>query len=201
MSPTSTSARSSLTAKQLEAAEKRRTARRSRVPANAIEHDARTGDGSVYFTWQARNMPAVAVFLGRRTTREWAYSFPDQQRADERVKAWIEAHRLRLATEAELRKRHSLQLGQILYACWGYEQTNIQFYQVIAVRGAVVDLHELSKDRTPTGDMTAKVRPIVDSFVGAPLHSKRPNGHNTIAVNGHRLYPWDGQTLSETHYG
>jgi len=31
-----------------------------------------------------------------------------------------------------------------LVSSWGYEQTNVDFFQVIAVRGAVVDLRKIA---------------------------------------------------------
>jgi hypothetical protein len=189
-----------LTAKQIEAADKRHAVRRKRVPAHAIEHDPGIGDGSAYFTWHAPNALAVVFFRGRWTTQTLAYSFPTQARADEYISSWVEDLRIDAARVAELRQRHSLQVGAILFSCWGYEQTNIGFYQVVAVRGAVVDLRELAKERTPTGDMSANVLPKADAFIGSPVLGKRPSGHNTIAVDGYRLYPWEGQALSETSY-
>ena len=36
----------------------------------------------------------------------------------------------------EKRVRHSFQIGDILVSSWGYDQTNISFYQVVALNGA-----------------------------------------------------------------
>ena len=55
-----------------------------------------------------------------------------------------EAERFRRHDEAQEKAaaafRESLRVGDILYSSWGWEQTNIDFYQVIAIRGSAVDL-------------------------------------------------------------
>lgn len=61
----------------------------------------------------------------KNTTRLWSVS--------------AEAERFRRHDEAVARSsdefRRSLRVGDILYSSWGWEQTNIDFYQVIAIRG------------------------------------------------------------------
>ena len=58
-----------------------------------------------------------------------------------------EAERFRRHDEAVARSseefRRSLRVGDILYSSWGWEQTNIDFYQVIAIRGCTVRLRQL----------------------------------------------------------
>lgn len=39
------------------------------------------------------------------------------------------------AAKPEAAPSHSLRVGDLLYSSWGYEQTNIDFYQVIALKG------------------------------------------------------------------
>ena len=60
-----------------------------------------------------------------------------------------EAERFRRHDEAVARSseefRRSLRVGDILYSSWGWEQTNIDFYQVIAIRGSAVDLRQLAR--------------------------------------------------------
>ena len=60
-----------------------------------------------------------------------------------------EAERFRRHDEAQEKAaaafRESLRVGDILYSSWGWEQTNIDFYQVIAIRGSAVDLRQLDQ--------------------------------------------------------
>ncbi|STO91553.1 hypothetical protein [Fluoribacter dumoffii] len=46
--------------------------------------------------------------------------------------------------------KHPLQINSILYSSWGYDQTNINFYQVIELVGnATVVLRELAQEMAP----------------------------------------------------
>ncbi|MFR0774947.1 MAG: hypothetical protein ACLSH3_14725 [Alistipes finegoldii] len=81
-----------------------------------------------------------------------------------------EAERFRRHDEAVARSseefRRSLRVGDILYSSWGWEQTNIDFYQVIAIRGSAVDLRQLDQRTTEDGYMCGTTVPLPDVFKG-----------------------------------
>jgi len=67
-------------------------------------------------------------------------------------------------------------LGAVFYSSWGYDQTNVNFYQVVALKGKkTVILQELNYDYEPTSDMTGKVTPIKDSFKSDKTYQRRLN--------------------------
>ena len=70
----------------------------------------------------------------------------EYDKAMERIRQ--EAERFRRHDEAQEKAvaafRESLRVGDILYSSWGWEQTNIDFYQVIAIRGSAVDLRQIA---------------------------------------------------------
>ena len=71
--------------------------------------------------------------------------------------------------------RESLRVGDILYSSWGWEQTNIDFYQVIAIRGSAVDLRQLDQRTTEDGYMCGTTVPLPDVFKGK-THTHRQQG-------------------------
>ena len=78
-----------------------------------------------------------------------------RERKEARAAARVEA----LATVAE---------GDIYVASWGWEQTNIDAYQVVAKKGATVTLREIGV-RTVEGSeafMSDRVVPVKDQFIG-----------------------------------
>ena len=81
-----------------------------------------------------------------------------------------EAERFRRHDEAVARSseefRRSLRVGDILYSSWGWEQTNIDFYQVIAIRGSAVDLRQLDQRTTEDSYMCGTTVPLPDVFKG-----------------------------------
>ena len=99
-----------------------------------------------------------------------------------------EAERFRRHDEAVARSseefRRSLRVGDILYSSWGWEQTNIDFYQVIAIRGSAVDLRQLDQRTTEDSYMCGTTVPLPDVFKG-----KTPYAPPVEKLYPYRLLP------------
>ena len=61
---------------------------------------------------------------------------------------------------------HNLKTGDILMSMWGWEQTNIDYFQVVKLIGkTMVGIRPIHGEMVEaTGYMTGKVRPVKDSF-------------------------------------
>lgn len=72
---------------------------------------------------------------------------------------------------------HPFSVGQIYYDSWGYEQTNVDFYQVIEVKEKSIVICEIAGEmvsdetRAITSD-SGRIKPIKDKFVGAAESKK-----------------------------
>lgn len=60
-----------------------------------------------------------------------------------------------------------IKVGDIYYDSWGYEQTNIDFYQVISVEKSFATLQRIAKQRVEGTDYhdSAYVKPLKDQFI------------------------------------
>ena len=101
-----------------------------------------------------------------------------------------------------------VKVGDFFVHSWGYDQTNIDFYEVTGLTGQSVKVRQVNNDRTPVGGPASyveKVVPIPGSYKG-PEMTKR------VKVSGHDGRPyitqpygwcglWDGQPRTETSYG
>lgn len=56
-------------------------------------------------------------------------------------------------------QKHEYQIGDILYASWGYDQTNINFYRVVRTTAATITIEEIGKDVKEDGLMCGKATP------------------------------------------
>lgn len=67
----------------------------------------------------------------------------------------------------ELKKMvHPFEVGDILYDSWGYEQTNIDFYQVVKTSDKSVWLKRIAGEQVEqTGPFSGNVKPIKDKFL------------------------------------
>ncbi|AYO52189.1 MULTISPECIES: hypothetical protein [Acinetobacter] len=76
--------------------------------------------------------------------------------------------------------REELQVGDILSTCWGYEQTNVEFYQVISKAGAFCEVREIAKRSHDTAYMQSEVSPKQNEFIGEPIRKKILDGYIMI---------------------
>lgn len=91
--------------------------------------------------FQGRNGRCIAAWTPGIKRPRYVYKVhtPEEyDKAMERIRQ--EAERFRRHDEAQEKAaaafRESLRVGDILYSSWGWEQTNIDFYQVVAIRGS-----------------------------------------------------------------
>lgn len=109
-------------------------------------------------------------------------------------------HELKEARAKERREFvPTIKPGDILDTCWGYEQTNVEFFQVISIRGKTAVLREIGKRRVQaTGPFSAEIAPIKDHFVGNEI-TRRVSIGNYVRIDDVRFAtPMDGETSHES---
>lgn len=68
---------------------------------------------------------------------------------------------------------HSLVVDDVLVSSWGYEQTNVSYYQVISLVGkSSVMLRAIAKDSVETEPMIGKCTPMPNVFLGSPFKKR-----------------------------
>lgn len=86
-------------------------------------------------------------------------------------------------------------VGDIAYSSWGYEQTNVDYYQVTAVSRAMVTVQPIAAATEATGPYTGVARPLRDQFTGPAIRRKIHHHSDRwhIAINTvANAYPWTG---------
>ena len=157
----------------------------------------------VEFTMQQNR--CIAGWTPGMKRPRYAYKVRTRQEYDtakERIRA--EAERFLRHDEAVERSseefRRSLRVGDILYSSWGWEQTNIDFYQVITIRGCTVRLQQLDQQITEDGYMCGITVPIPDAFKGKEQSHRMTK--NYIRIDSCRTaWKWDGQPCRCSWYG
>lgn len=120
----------------------------------------------------------TAIFyLGKRTKPEAHLIFPSLEARDAYLARFVEKAE-RFAREKAERKAaekaaraaftHGYALGDILVSSWGYEQTNLEFFEVVGVpSGKSVLLRPVASRRVrSTGWASADVAPAPGQFTG-----------------------------------
>lgn len=87
----------------------------------------------------------------------------------EKIAASAKAKEERKAKKSAAQKSivNPFKVGEMFYRSWGYEQTNINFYQVVAVGQKSVKLREVAQHMIrEAGFMCEYVEPVKDAFIG-----------------------------------
>lgn len=96
--------------------------------------------------------------------------------------------------------------GDILVSSWGWEQTNVDFYEVVKATAKTVTVRELEQLRIDSGNMTGYVMPIKGRYKGEEMrrkvHSGKPyNEEDFIMIESYEYArPWNGKRQGYTAY-
>lgn len=135
-------------------------------------------------------------FVGRAVKPTWRYRFRnEEQRLAEVTKTfeWVNRRAKQKAEKkAELASiKHDVKVGDVFKSSWGYDQTNIDFYEVIAVSGKSVTVCAIGQISEGNGCYLQGVCvPATGTFIGKPFkkliqyHSATSGPH--IKVCSHR---------------
>lgn len=104
------------------------------------------------------------------------------------------AERRAASSEKAAAAAESVSVGDIFASCWGYEQTNVEFYEVVAKSGCFVTVREVAQETEATswGSWTCSPVPGAylerSSFIGDNRKGKRckvsPYGRIKITRDG-----------------
>jgi len=155
-------------------------------------------DGSAIYTADEDGRFYLQIFEGKalRTYRAVSgyYRAADRRAAAiEKFKQSRAQHHARQIQRREAAKKpHTLTVGRMLNTCWGYEQTNVEFYEVVAVSGTMVTLCRVDDRTKDTGPMSGEKMPLPGQFVGEPF-KRRASASNHVKINSvANASPWNG---------
>lgn len=81
--------------------------------------------------------------------------------------------------KAEIKKvaqkefNHTFKVGDLFYTSWGYEQSNISFYQIIGFAGKSAILCKIDKISVEDTSWASRlVKPAKNSFIGEPFKKR-----------------------------
>jgi hypothetical protein len=152
----------------------------------------------VIIRYTTPNGPAAVIFKGRQSKPVWgpylgvggSLEQSIQQFVKFRDDEWAQA-------QADKATDHGLVVGSILSSSWGYDQTNVDFYEVVAVTGKQVIIREIAAKQVGRDSVV----PVIGKFVGAPMR-KAPSiyrGKPWVKINSYASAKlWDGKPAYET---
>lgn len=112
--------------------------------------------------------------------------------------------------EAEKKAKETIknpfEVGQLLYNSWGYEQTNIDFFQIVEVKDRSVMVQKIGQTVVEyVGDMCENVKPNPAKKIGQPFKKLVKvyvgyDGIVNVSVSGLSAYTHGEKGLYQSHY-
>ncbi len=189
---------------RLDTKEKRAEYRAAMIPKGAIKVKPKGTDAEFYI-WEKPDRFSAMCFIGTAAKPAWNYYYKTPAARAAKIAAQIEslkAHDKAMAErKAKMNQPSKIKTGHIFGTCWGYDQTNREFFKVIECRGdRTVIVQELAQIITSTGDMTGKCTPAEEFAAGSKPITCRVSHGDSIKVEGHYASLWDGMPKSWTAY-
>ena len=175
------------------------------VPANSTAIESPHGVVYVY-TKHAHNLAQLSAiaYAGKQSKSTWHFRFQSEEKRDAKIKEFFDGladHAARIAErKQQSTKPHTLQLGDVVYNSWGYDQTNVDFYEVVGVSPNFVSLQSLnSKTSGSAGHSmsgyTSAVRGTASGKVTKHRVSVTTFNANYVNFKHGSGSKWDGQPL------
>lgn len=140
-------------------------------PAGWVAVRSRSSDSVVFYGEDVRGRPAACAFKGKAVKAAWRYWFRSVGDRSKRIAGFFEADVEAVNRKAEAvatRKafRHDLEIGDVLVSSWGYDQTNIDYYQVVRRSAKCVWIRPIARHVEHTGSMQGDCIPLPGEFTG-----------------------------------
>ncbi len=178
-------------------------------PENSQKISVKDGLATFYSYTNRAGQPCVMVLKGRsRKAKQFRFTSEASRSKyiEQQVQAIISRKEAAKARRAERNKPHNLEPGVILYTNWGYDQTNVEFYEVVEVPSACyVVLQEIAAPlvRGEESYMSGNCFPDPERKIGEPLRRKvdmsgtRPSVRINSVVTA---WIWDGKEKTTSWY-
>jgi len=116
------------------------------------------------------------AYSGKRTKSHWHYSFKTKERLDASIADLVNGIKaskdLKARLKAERLQPHDVKVGEVFRCSWGYDQTNVDFFEVVAVGNSTIDIRPIAQMSEETGFMAGQCAPKVGVYIGETMRKR-----------------------------
>ena len=175
------------------------------IPKGSKAIEDNDSDAVVYIHTNQTGRPYGMAFHGRAQKPDWYHWFTSIEKREQKIQAFFKSRRSHLKhrrQEVEARKiPHDFKVGDILCSTWGYDQTNVDFYQVVRIVSTqTIEVRQIKSDlKQGSHFMIGTATPLMDHFVGETFQRRPDQGYVRLtSFSGARR--WDGKPVEWTAY-
>lgn len=151
-------------------------------------------------------LPIVAVWKGRQGKPFSRFYYKSIAEAKNNIHRFKRAAEIRKESKAKIaadKKAYTpeFEVGDIYVASWGYEQTNVDAFQIIkkvSKHYAIIKAIAIETVENSQGNMSDKVMPVKDKFISCHRidndgERKKVTQHGIKIFSFSNAYKWDGK--------
>ena len=133
---------------------------------------------------------SAMAFHGKANKPDWHIKFRSTNSRIDRIADYVAAFQQRADQKVAERKaksewQHGLKVGDVFRSSWGYDQTNIDYYEVVAIHGKAVDVREIGQQSEDTGWLQGNCVPAPGKYISdvrRMIPQRGYNGEPSLAV-------------------
>ena len=155
--------------------------------------------------------PSLMVWRGKQKNPFYNYYLLNGSQRNERLSEikGNEDAKVEYKAKAKAEKKAfvpNMEIGDIYYSSWGYEQTNVSFYQLVEIKGKSTGIfreigQDVVKDSTESHGMACNVVGVKDEFLENAEPLKKRVGQYGIRINSSEsASKWNGQPTYKSWY-
>ena len=151
--------------------------RRAMLPAGAIRAAHKRGLWTVFLYTNPRGMICAAAFAGKAIKPAFRAGFTTEalrvQHCADFARRMERAEEEKRARRAARNSGHQLKAGDVLSSVWGYDQTNVDYYEVTRLIGkTMVEVRKIACESKADAWMQGEMVPVPGSYIGEPKRRK-----------------------------
>lgn len=125
-----------------------------------------------------KDTPCISAicFVGRAINPTWHYRFKNAEQRQAEVTNTFNNVQARADRKAEYKAKakkasnnHGVKVGDVFRSSWGYDQTNVDYYQIISVSGKSATLCKIAQLSEADGYLQGNCVPAPNQFIGKPF--------------------------------
>lgn len=165
----------------------------------------REGVDAIVYTYALGEKLMALGYHGRANRNAFHFRFQNELKREKYIQEFFDSRAASLARKnAERQERknftHNFKVGDILYYSWGYDQTNVEWFEIIGIPSPKsVTLRAISGDLQETGNMCGNTLPIPGAFKGESF-TKRVQPGNVISMAHGCCSPWEFRPVNCSWY-
>ena len=176
------------------------------IPKGAIKVVPKDIPAEVYI-YERRGVPCALVFAGKQQRPGLHVQYATPTRREQAVREYLRnPAKVKAYRDEQAAKRkgfvHGYKVGAVLHYSWGYEQTNCEFFQIIATTPGTITMREIAQKAEPGSQIS---HGMAENRLAVPnrFHDKSEpitkrvqyseSGPGSVPMKHGRAGLWDGR--------